>query len=227
MEGLVTLPDYLEMGLDIVFVGLNPSLPSVAVGHYFANPRNRFWPAFNRSDLVARELTPEQDGSLLADGIGFTDVVKRPTAMGSGLKAADFRFWSPVLKDKLLKYQPRIACFHGVTAYNAYLRYTEDVRENAELGLQERTVGDTRVFVTPNPSPANATYSLDDLAGWYRRLKSLREESAGWWLGEERSGFLSPWRYPMRLVRRYLVRSTVCRRRYPVACGGLTPEGST
>ena len=179
MEELVTLPDYLEMGLDIVFVGLNPSLPSVAVGHYFANPRNRFWPAMNLSGLVDRELSPEQDGSLLADGIGFTDVVKRPTAMGSGLKAADFRQWSPVLKEKLLKYQPRIACFHGVTAYNAYLRYTEEVRENAELGLQVRTIADTRVFVTPNPSPANATYSLDDLAGWYRRLKRLREESAG------------------------------------------------
>ncbi len=179
MEEFPTLPDYLEDGLAIVFVGLNPSEFSVQEGHYFANPRNRFWPAFNRSDLVARELTPEQDGSLLADGIGFTDVVKRPTAMGSGLKAADFRFWSPVLKDKLLEYQPRIACFHGVTAYNAYLRYTEDERENAELGLQERTIGDTRVFVTPNPSPANAAYSLDDLAGWYRRLKRLREELAG------------------------------------------------
>ena len=179
MEDFVTLPDHLTTGLDIVFVGLNPSLPSVAVGHYFANPRNRFWPAFNKSGLVNRELSPQGDGSLLADGIGFTDVVKRPTAMGSGLKAADYRFWSPVLKEKLLKYQPRIACFHGVTAYNAYLRYTEDVRENAELGLQERTIGGTRVFVMPNPSPANATYSLDDLAGWYRRLKRLLEELAG------------------------------------------------
>ena len=179
MEELVTLADHLEAGLDIVFVGLNPSLPSVAVGHYFANPRNRFWPAFNLSSLVDRELSPEQDGSLLADGIGFTDVVKRPTAMGSGLKAADFRQWSPILKEKLLRYQPRIANFHGVTAYNAYLRYAEDIKGNAELGLQPRTIGDTRVFVTPNPSPANATYSLDDLAGWYRRLKSLREELAG------------------------------------------------
>lgn len=179
MEELVTLPDYLETGLDIVFVGLNPSLPSVAVGHYFANPRNRFWPAFNKSGLVGRTLSPEQDGSLLADGIGFTDVAKRPTAMGSGLKASDFRVWSPILKEKLLRYHPRIACFHGVTAYNAYLRYAEDIRENAELGLQQQTIGDTQVFVTPNPSPANATYSLDDLAAWYRRLKSLREELTG------------------------------------------------
>ena len=179
VEELITLPDHLEAGLDIVFVGLNPSIPSVEVGHYFANPRNRFWPAMNRSGLVGRELSPEQDASLLADGIGFTDVVKRATAMGSGLKAADFRFWSPVLKDKLLKYQPRIACFHGVTAYNAYLRYAEDIRESSELGQQLRTIGASRVFVTPNPSPANAVYSLDDLAGWYRRLKSLREELTG------------------------------------------------
>ena len=176
MEELVTLPDYLETELDIVFVGLNPSLPSVAAGHYFANPRNRFWSAFNKSDLVARDLSFEQDSSLLADGIGFTDVVKRPTAIGSGLRAADFRQWSPVLKEKILRFQPRIACFHGVTAYNAYLRYTEDIRENAELGLQQRPIGNTSVFVVPNSSPANATYSLDDLAAWYRRLKSLLDE---------------------------------------------------
>ena len=179
VEDFVTLPDHLTTGLDIVFVGLNPSLPSVAVGHYFANPRNRFWPAFNKSGLVNRELSPEGDGSLLADGIGFTDVAKRPTAMGSGLKAADFRQWSPVLKDKLLRYQPRIACFHGVTAYNSYLRYAEDIREKAELGLQERSIGASRVFITPNPSPANAAYSLDDLAEWYRRLGILRDELVG------------------------------------------------
>ena len=179
MEDFVTLPDHLTTGLDIVFVGLNPSLPSVAVGHYFANPRNRFWPAFNKSGLVNRELSPEGDGSLLADGIWFTDVSKRSTAMGSGLKAADFRHWSPVLKDKLLRYQPRIACFHGVTAYNSYLRYAEDIRGKTALGLQQRSIGASMVFVTPNPSPANAAYSLDDLAEWYRRLGILRDEVVG------------------------------------------------
>ena len=83
VDELITLPDHLEAALDIVFVGLNPSLYSVEVGHYFANPRNRFWPAMNRSGLVDRELSPQDDASLLADGIGFTDVVKRATAMGS------------------------------------------------------------------------------------------------------------------------------------------------
>ena len=180
MAELSTLPDYLQKGLDIVFVGLNPSLYSVKVGHYFANPRNRFWPALNRSGLVPREVAAGQDASLLDHRIGFTDVVKRPTAQGSGLNAADYRHWAPVLKSKLLDYQPLIACFHGVMAYKAYLRYAEGVKENPDLGLQPRTIGESQVFVVPNPSPANAVYSLDDLARWYQNLKSLREELAGW-----------------------------------------------
>ena len=174
-----TLPDYLEPGLDIVFVGLNPSSYSVRVGHYFANPRNRFWAALNRSGLVGVELTPDQDGRLLCYGLGFTDVVKRPTPQAQGLTAADYRHWAPVLRDKLLHYQPRIACFHGLTGYKAYLRYGEGAAEKAELGLQERTIGGSRVFVLPNPSPANARYSLVDLAAWYRRLAALRRELTG------------------------------------------------
>ena len=170
-----TLKDYLEEGLDIVFVGLNPSEYSVSVGHYFANPRNRFWAALNRSGLVDRDMTPQDDAGLLRHGIGFTDVVKRPTRRGCGLNAADFRRWAPVLKAKLLKYKPLIACFHGVTGYRAYLKHAEGIDEKAEPGLQRLSIGGARVFVVPNPSPANARVSQEDLVCWYRRLHKLRE----------------------------------------------------
>ena len=177
-EEFPTLPDYLAADLDIVFVGLNPSEYSVRVGRYFANPRNRFWVALNRAGLAEGAFAPLNDSSLLTHGIGFTDVVKRPTRQGSGLRSADFRRWAPVLKVKLLKYGPRIACFHGVTGYRQYLTYAEGVKEKAELGLQRRLIGESRVFVVPNPSPANAQYSLDDLVVWYRQLKALRESLA-------------------------------------------------
>ena len=173
-----TLKDYLEEGLDIVFVGLNPSEYSVSVGHYFANPRNRFWVALNRSGLVDRDMTPQDDAGLVSYGIGFTDVVKRPTRRGSGLGVADYRRWAPVLKAKLLEYKPLIACFHGVTGYGAYLKHAEGIGEKAELGLQRLSIGGARVFVVPNPSPANARVSLEDLVWWYRRLHKLREELA-------------------------------------------------
>ena len=164
-----TLPDYLRPGLDIVLIGLNPSTRSVQAGHYFANPRNRFWRAISASGLVGREVGPEDDTTLLDVGIGFTDVVKRPTPQASGLTAADYRRDAPLLRRKLLECRPIIACFHGATGYRAYLRYAENIRVTGKiaLGIQEHTIGDSRVFVLPNPSPANARYSLQDLTGWY------------------------------------------------------------
>ena len=171
-----TLPDYLKSDLDIVFVGLNPSAYSVKEGHYFANPRNRFWTAFNRSGLVDVELSPALDYALLGHGIGFTDVVKRPTTQASGLRLDDYREWAPLLKEKLEQYQPLIACFQGLIAYRHYLRYADGLNAKPNLGQQERTINRSRVFVAPNPSPANARYSVDDLVGWYRELKALRDE---------------------------------------------------
>lgn len=166
-----TLPDLLKPGLRLVFVGLNPSEYSAREGHYFANPRNRFWSAFNRSSLLpaalGRECAPADDSALLEHGIGFTDVVKRPTPQGSALRAADYRRWAPLLLEKLLRCQPALVCFHGQMAYRAYLQYGENEKAAPELGLQRRPIGTSQVFVVPNPSPANARYSLDVLAGWY------------------------------------------------------------
>lgn len=171
-----TLPDYLAPGLDIVFVGINPGLYSAQVGHYFASPSNRFWPAIHRSGLLAWPLDASTDWKALEQGIGFTDIVKRPTRSASELRAEDFRKGAPALKAKLELCQPLIVCFNGTTAYRNYLRYAEGVEEDPQPGLQPRTIGRSRVFLAPSPSAANAGTSLDTLACWYSRLKDLREE---------------------------------------------------
>ncbi len=172
-----TLPDYLRPGLEIVFVGINPGAYSARVGHYFGRPQNRFWPALNRSGLVdaGRELGPGDDARMNEYGIGFTDVVKRVSNSASDLRADDYRRWAPVLRDKLLRYQPLIACFHGVTGYRNYLLHAEGIKQVPQLGVQERTIGASRVFVAPSPSPANAVFSLDDLTEWCRRLGAYRD----------------------------------------------------
>jgi len=173
-----TLPDYLRPGLTLVSIGLNPSLPSVRAGFYFANPRNRFWRALNASGLLARPLEPGAAAmQLLLDehAVGFTDVVKRPTAGGHALCAADFREWAPRLHDKLVHFAPRIAWFHGKQAWSGYLRYSADDRQPVGWGAQPFRIGSARVFVTPNPSPANAAYSLAELTDWYRRLAAFRD----------------------------------------------------
>ena len=173
-----TLPDYLWPALEIVFVGINPGAYSARVGHYFATPTNRFWQAINRSRLVStnRKLGPADDAQMHDYGIGFTDVVKRASRSASDLRAEDYRTWAPVLKEKLLRYQPVIVCFNGLTALRNYLLYAEGVKEKLVLGPQERRIGTSHVFVVPSPSPANAAFSLETLTYWYGQLGRLRDQ---------------------------------------------------
>jgi len=174
-----TLPDLLGDGLDVVFVGINPGLYSAALGHYFARRTNRFWPAFSRSVLSRQarlglglpELGPEHDAALLAYGFGFTDVVKRPTGNAAQLAPGELAAAAPALLAKLAAYRPLVACFHGLTGYRPFARavFADDGGALA-LGVQPRMIGASRIFVVPNPSPANAHFTPTDQAGWYDRL---------------------------------------------------------
>jgi TDG/mug DNA glycosylase family protein len=174
-----TLPDYLARGLDLVFIGINPGLYSVARGHYFARSTSRFWPAFSasslsdriRKDLRVEALGPEHDRDLLRFGIGFTDVVKRPSANAADLKSTDFAKWAPQLLGRLRRYAPRVACFHGLTGYRPFLELALKRNDHAPaLGPQPVAIGKTRLYVVPNPSPANAHFTVHDQRAWYDRL---------------------------------------------------------
>jgi TDG/mug DNA glycosylase family protein len=172
-----TLPDLLRDGLDVVFVGINPSLYSVAQGHYFARAANRFWPCFSRSRLSdgvraalgVERLAPAHDLLLLHHGFGFTDLVKRPTANVTALARGELEDGVAGLVAKLERFRPRIACFHGMTI----LRRVHPVLGGdgePRLGLQPMRIGATRIFAAPNPSGANAHFSRTDQVAWYDRL---------------------------------------------------------
>ncbi len=112
--------------------------------------------------------------------MGFTDLVKRPTRSAKELRAADYREGALRLKEKLLEYRPRIVWFHGKTAYRHYLKYADGVTGTIPWGVQRRRIGNSSVFVTPNPSPANAAYSVETLIGYYNNLVSFQiRESFG------------------------------------------------
>jgi TDG/mug DNA glycosylase family protein len=174
----VSLPDLLRDGLDIVFIGINPSLFSVAQGHYFARKTNRFWPAFSRSILSAparralgvEQLTPMHDVMLQDYGIGFTDVVKRATARADELDPGEFAAATRELVAKLERFQPRVACFHGMMGYRPFIRLHAPTQPPPVLGQQPLRLGRTRLFVIPNPSPANAHASPVVQTEWYDRI---------------------------------------------------------
>lgn len=169
-----TLPDFLAPDLALLAIGLNPSLPSVRAGVYFANPRNRFWPACQAAfpGLANLSATVALHERLLeAKYLGFTDVAKRPSAMGSALRTADFRADAPRLLDTITRISPAVAWFHGKVAYRAFAKYSgAELPPDVEWGEQPTRLETTRIHITPNPSPANAAYSLADLTARYAAL---------------------------------------------------------
>lgn len=182
-DATMTLPDLLRLGLDLVFIGINPSLYSVAQGHYFARKTNRFWPALSRSVLSepARRalgvdrLEPSHDAMLLDHGIGFTDVVKRATARADQLGPQEYAAGAAELAAKLATFQPRIACFQGMMGYRPFLRVHAPAAPRPVLGEQPLRIGGTKLFVVPSPSPANAHASPALQTEWYDRLAAVRD----------------------------------------------------
>jgi TDG/mug DNA glycosylase family protein len=174
----MTLPDLLRRDLDVVFVGINPSVYSAERGHYFARGSNRFWPCISRSTLTQRAraglgadvLGPQHDRALLGYGIGFTDLVKRPTPKASDLTRAELAAGVDALLKKITRYRPKIACFHGVTGYRYVHALLTGKTAAVELGLQDVRVGATRLYLVPNPSGANAHFSREDQTRWYDAL---------------------------------------------------------
>ena len=172
-----TLPDAVREGLRAIAVGINPSLPSVLAGFYFANPRNRFWPALNASRLVDAPLAPGPGAiDVLVEryGIGFTDIVKRPTAGSAELRAREYREGAARLEALVLRCEPDVVWFQGAQAWRAFARHAGwSAAGKVEWGPQQATIGSARVFVTPNPSPANATYGLPVLVRWFNALAAF------------------------------------------------------
>ncbi len=165
-----TLADFVAPGLRILSVGLNPSLPSVEAGFPFANPRNRFWKALNASSLLSGPVEPGIDAMyrlLERERMGFTDVVKRPTRGAADLRAADYREGAPRLRALVESLGPGWVWFHGKLAWQHYLRHAGSGGVDLGWGQQQHRIGSSRIFVTPNPSPANAAFSIDDLVASY------------------------------------------------------------
>ena len=63
--------------MEIVFIGINPSLCAAYTGKYYDGPGNHFWQALHLAGFLPRPMNPEDDYKLMDLGIGFTNVVAR------------------------------------------------------------------------------------------------------------------------------------------------------
>jgi TDG/mug DNA glycosylase family protein len=160
-----TIPDIIGPDLDILFVGINPGLWSGATGFHFARPGNRFWRAIAEAGLVDRVLDPSEQHELLAHGIGITNLVPRTTATAAELRTDELRYGGRTVTVKVERCRPRTVAFLGISTY----RVAFDAPD-VSFGLQPGKLAGARVFVLPNPSGLNASWTLPRLAEAYRGL---------------------------------------------------------
>jgi TDG/mug DNA glycosylase family protein len=154
-------------GLSVLFVGINPSLRSAEVGHHFARPGNRFWAALHAAGFTPRRLRPEEDGELLAYGVGVTNIADRPTRDAAQLSRAELRAGAAELERTVARCAPRLVAVLGLTAYR-----TAFERPGAGWGLQPDAIGGRPVWVLPNPSGLNAHYKPADFARLYAEARA-------------------------------------------------------
>lgn len=160
------VPDVIAPGLDVLFVGINPGLYTAAVGHHFARPGNRFWPALYRAGFTERVLAAHEERRLLAVGCGITNVVNRATAAASELTRAELARGARQVANKVKRYRPRVVALLGLTTY----RVAFD-RPRARLGRQRETLAGALLCVLPNPSGLNAHFKPADFARLFRALR--------------------------------------------------------
>jgi TDG/mug DNA glycosylase family protein len=161
----------IALNLRVLFCGINPGLYTAAVGHHFARPGNRFWPALFAGGFTEHLVSPFDERQLLKSGYGITNMVRRATATADQLAREELRAGGKQLAAKVRRYQPAFLAVLGLGAYRAAWE-----RPQAVIGRQEEMIAETVVWVLPNPSGLNAHYQAKDLARLFAELKSTVDQ---------------------------------------------------
>jgi TDG/mug DNA glycosylase family protein len=112
-----TLEDLLRPGLRAVCVGINPSRVSVEAGHYQGRLGRLFLRRLRGVGLLTRDAPGYEDDVLFAEGVGFTDVIKRATTRARELRPDEFARGRGQLLRKLNEADAPLVIFtYGKTA---------------------------------------------------------------------------------------------------------------
>jgi TDG/mug DNA glycosylase family protein len=161
------LPDVLAPGLRVVFCGINPGRWSASAGAHFANPRNDFWRLLHDAGFTPRLLAPPEQHELASFGYGLTNAALRTTRGSGDLRRGDFEGAAERLAGIAETLRPAWIAFVGKEAYRGAFG------ERPALGVQDRRLGETQLYVLPSTSPANAAVPYTERLRWFRALRGL------------------------------------------------------
>ncbi|OBF47897.1 mismatch-specific DNA-glycosylase [Mycobacterium sp. 852002-50816_SCH5313054-b] len=163
-----TLPDLISDEVQLLFVGINPGLRTVAVQAHFAPRGNRFWPALFHAGITEHLIdassgfVPADRDYLLRRGLGITNLVERASAGADELTVAELVEGRRKLDRTVRKYSPAVVAVLGITAFRDAFG-----ERRAKAGKQVSPYPATELWVVPNPSGRNAHASLSGLAAAY------------------------------------------------------------
>lgn len=111
-ERVTTLEDLLRPGLRAACVGINPAPKSVEAGHYYQGRLGQgFFARLRQAGVLPASFDGYEDDAAFAAGIGFTDIVKRPTASAKDVAPAEFTHGRELLAAKLAEHKPELVIF--------------------------------------------------------------------------------------------------------------------
>lgn len=160
------LPDRLKPGLKLVFCGTAAGRVSALRQAYYAHGQNKFWTTLHAVGLTPHLFAPDDYEKLWDLGIGLTDIAKFTYGMDHQLpKDALGADAVAALKARILKAKPAILAFTSLNGGRKVMG------AKAVAGEQPETIGTTRVFILPSPSPLAANHW--DLAPWKALAKAV------------------------------------------------------
>jgi TDG/mug DNA glycosylase family protein len=162
--------DVLAPGLDVVFVGYNPSRLAWRTGFHYANPGNRFYHLLHDAGLTPRRYAPAECRGLLGLGIGLADVLHTWSPRADDFPPAAYRAALPGFRTRLARAAPRAVLLNGIGIYRLLFG-----RPPPRLGRDpEALLGGAAVFVAPSSSGLANGHGRErmaayvELAGWLR-----------------------------------------------------------
>ena len=174
----------------MLFVGINPSLRSEAVGHHFAGPGNPFWRLLCAARLVPVELTHTEDSRLAEFGLALTNLCPRATRAAAELSREEIERGKRALTAKIRRLRPEVVAFVGITIYRDFFGKSPTMASGRPSSIEKASAGATaasagagakgdlicgaRVFVLPNPSGLNASFpGFKHKLVWFERLREF------------------------------------------------------
>jgi TDG/mug DNA glycosylase family protein len=166
--------DILAPGLDVVFVGYNPSRLAWRTGHHYANPGNQFYRLLHDAGLTPRRFAPAECRDLPQLGIGLADLLHDWSPRADDIPAAAYRAGLPAFRARLTRSAPRAVMLNGIGIYRLLFD-----RSPSRLGRDpDARLGEAAVFVAPSSSGLANGRGRERLAAYRELARWVRARTA-------------------------------------------------